>query len=194
MERLNTSIKNPGFWANIFKPGHGKEDLEQVLLSMPPFQRIGKKYIQLILNLVHNRVYSQNEYVFCQGDPGIGLFFIQDGEIRIFQKMENGKEFTLAKLVRGDFFGEIAMLEEETRSANALALRETKLAIIFKPDLDKFMEQYPHKGMQILRGITQIVSARLKLMDHEYISLYNKFLTITEEQNNEPNKANISAD
>ena len=153
------------FWANLFKTPAEKSDLEELLLAMPPFENLSGKYIKLLMQLIHNRVYEPNEYIFYQGDPGIGLYIVREGSIVITQAVEDGKALELAKLHRGDFFGELALLDDEVRSGSAIALEPTSIAVIFKPDLDEFIERYPKVGIKILRGISTIISTRLRRLN-----------------------------
>ncbi|MEG8947156.1 cyclic nucleotide-binding domain-containing protein [Rosettibacter firmus] len=162
------------FWTNLFKTPAEKSQLEEVLLSMPPFKDLTNKNFKNLLKLFHNRVYSVNEYIFYQNDPGIGLYIIINGEVLITFEVENNERFDLAHLTRGDFFGELALLDNEKRSASAIALKESQIAVIFKPDLDEFIESYPLDGIKILKGISQIISRRLRNLNLDYIELYNK--------------------
>lgn len=170
----NTLKVTSSFWSNLFKTPTEKNDLEEVLVSMLPFKNLSNKSINSILKLFHNRVYAVNEYIFYQNDPGIGLYIIITGEILITFETEDNERYDLAHLSRGDFFGELALLDEGRRSASAIALKESQLAVIFKPDLDEFIESYPSEGIKILRGITQIISRRLRNLNQDYIELYNK--------------------
>ena len=135
MGNNNQLITKSSFWANLFKTPTEKSELEEVLLSMPPFKYLSNKKIKLLMKVIHNRIYTANEYIFFQGDPGIGLYLIIRGEILITEEID-GERFDLAMLTRGDFFGELALLDEEKRSASAIALKDSQLAVIFKPDLD----------------------------------------------------------
>ncbi len=164
------------FWANMFKTPAEKSEFEEVLLSMPPFQKLNTKHLKLLMKVIHNRLYAANEYVFYQNDPGIGLYVIIKGEVLITQD-EEGERFDLALLGRGDFFGEIALLDEERRSASAIALKESQIAVIFKPDLDEFTEMHPHEGIHIVKGISQIVATRLRNLNQDYFALYNRTRT-----------------
>lgn len=177
MGNNNSVVTSSSFWANLFKTPTKKDDLENVLSSMAPFKNLEKKYFKILLKLIHNRAYAANEYVFMQQDPGIGLYLIIKGEILITMETEDGERFDLANLGRGDFFGELALLDEETRSASAIAMKESQLAVIFKPDLDDFIEAHPGEGIKILRGISQIIATRLRNLNQDYISLYNRFRT-----------------
>lgn len=161
------------FWANLFKTPTEKSELEEVLLSMPPFKKLNPGNLKILMKLMHNRVYAANELIFHQGDPGTGLYTIIKGEVIISQE-EDDERWELALLNRGDFFGELALLDDERRSASATALKETQLAVIFKPDLDNFVETYPKDGIKILRGISHIVATRLRNLNQDYFNLYNK--------------------
>ena len=173
MENNYQGMTKSSFWANLFKTPTEKSELEEVLLSMPPFKNLSNKSIKLLMKVIHNRIYAANEYVFFQGDPGIGLYLIVRGEILITEEMD-GERFDLALLTRGDFFGELALLDEEKRSASAISLKDSQLAVIFKPDLDEFVETHSKEGIQILRGISQIVATRLRNLNQDYFTLYNK--------------------
>ncbi len=162
------------FWSNLFKTPAEKTDLENLLSAIPPFEKFSPGYIKSVLQIVHNRVYTANEYIFYQGDPGIALYIIREGKVKIIKSDAQGNDTLLARFSRGDFFGEIALIDNDVRSASAVAETDCKLVVIFKPDLDRFMEKNPQKGIQILRGITKIIATRLRILDDEYISLYNK--------------------
>ena len=164
--------RSSSFWANLFKTPAEKSDLEELLLSMPPFEELSSKYIKLLMQIIHNRAYESNEYIFYQGDPGIALYIIRDGSVAITQTVAENKVIELAELERGDFFGELALLDDEVRSGSAIAIEPSSLAVIFKPDLDEFIERYPKVGIKILRGISTIISTRLRRLNDEYFSLY----------------------
>lgn len=173
MENNYQEMTKSSFWENLFKTPTEKSELEEVLLSMPPFKNLSNKNIKLLMKVIHNRIYTANEYIFFQGDPGIGLYLIISGEILITEE-NDGERFDLAMLTRGDFFGELALLDEEKRSASAIALKDSQLAVIFKPDLDEFVETHSKEGIQILRGISQIIATRLRNLNQDYFTLFNK--------------------
>ena len=56
MENSTSVIKRSNFWTNLFKTPTEKEDLETVLKSMPPFEKLSKKYIHLLSKIIHNRI------------------------------------------------------------------------------------------------------------------------------------------
>lgn len=171
MPANSRTIARSSFWENLFKTPAAKNDLEHVLMSMPPFRKFNPKHLNDFLKIIHNRVYATGEYIFHQGDPGIALYIIIEGEVVITEKHTDGENYDLALLSQGDFFGEIALLDEGTRSASAIATRSSSLAVIFKPDMDDFIDKYPKKGIEILAGISQILATRLRAVNKDYIVL-----------------------
>ena len=171
MEETTNKTVHSSFWANIFKNPTEKTDLKMSLRSIPLFESLRKRDISLLLNIIHSRNYLLGEYIFYQGDPGIGLYVIREGEVQISRSGGNGMEINLATFKKGDFFGELALVDGEKRSASAIAKTDVKAVVIFKPDLDEFIEKYPKKGIKILKGISNIIAQRLRTLNEDYFSL-----------------------
>jgi CRP-like cAMP-binding protein len=159
------------FWANIFHPSTESDELLQSLLGIPLFKSLSKKDLLNLMGIIHKRNYLAGEIIFYQGDPGIGLYIIRDGEVMISRESDDGDKITLAVFQKGDFFGELALIDNDKRSASAIAKSDTKLSVIFKPDLDEFIEKYPKKGIKILEGIAEIAAMRLRTLNEDYFNL-----------------------
>jgi CRP/FNR family transcriptional regulator, cyclic AMP receptor protein len=170
----NEQVIHSSFWANLFKPSAKKMQSDYVLTDYPPFVELGKKDLQLISNIVHHRQYIPGEHIFAQGDPGIGLYIIIEGEVEIKYADKNGRISRFASFSKGDFFGELALVDGEKRTASAFAKTDVKIAVIFKPDLDNFIERFPKKGIKILQGMALIITTRLRKLDEEFLNLGSK--------------------
>jgi CRP-like cAMP-binding protein len=123
------------------------------------------------MSIIHKRNYLSGEIIFYQGDPGIGLYIIREGEVMISRESDEGDKITLAVFQKGDFFGELALIDNDKRSASASAQCDSRLSVIFKPDLDEFIEKYPKKGIKILEGIAEITAMRLRSLNEDYYNL-----------------------
>ncbi|MBK9099434.1 MAG: cyclic nucleotide-binding domain-containing protein [bacterium] len=167
----NEKKVHSSFWANIFHTPTETDELVTSLKNIPLFKSLTKKDITSLLNLMHERSYVSGEYIFYQGDPGLGLYLIREGEVLISRENDNGEKIQLAVIHKGDFFGELALVDNEKRSASAIANSDTKLSVIFKPDLDEFIEKYPKKGIKILQGISEITAMRLRTLNEDYFNL-----------------------
>lgn len=162
------------FWANIFKQVTQETELEKFLLSMPTFSELSRSEVKTLLSIIHHRTFVPGEFIFHQGDPGIALYIIMNGKVKIEYTAENGDNIKLANFSNGDFFGELALVDGEKRSASAIAETETILAVIFKPDLDEFVEKFPKKGVKILKGISRTITTRLRNLNKEYLNIMTK--------------------
>lgn len=174
MTEENKKTIHSSFWANIFHTPTETDELVKSLQAIPLFKSLTNKNIIGLLGIIHDRNYIAGEYIFYQADPGIGLYLIREGEVLISRENENGDKITLAVFHKGDFFGELALVDGEKRSASAIANSDTKLSVIFKPDLDEFIEKYPKKGIKILQGIAEITAVRLRTLNEDYFNLRNE--------------------
>jgi CRP-like cAMP-binding protein len=167
----NKKTVHSSFWANIFYPSTEQDVLLKSLRAIPLFNSLSKKDLSILLTNVHKRNYLAGEYIFYQGDPGIGLYLISEGKVMVSRESDDENRITLAVFQKGDFFGELALIDNDTRSASAIAENDTELYVIFKPDLDEFIEKYPKKGIKILQGISEITASRLRSLNEDYFNL-----------------------
>lgn len=94
--------------------------------------------------------YSAGEVIFHQGDLGTDMFIIQDGEVHIIKNI-NGASHMLSKLEKGDFFGEMAVLESAPRSADAVAITDVRALVINGARFDEMLRKNPEVAVRIIR-------------------------------------------
>ncbi len=114
---------NPGFMR-----------LQGALLSTPIFRSLGKKELRGLEDISNLHLFSDDQLILQEGDPGRSIYIILDGKVKVFTKDNEGNEFQLATLVPHQFFGEMALLTGEPRSGSVKTLEESllgaRLAII----------------------------------------------------------------
>ena len=167
----NEKKVHSSFWANLFNPPTETDELIKYLHTIPPFKFLSRRDISNLIGVFHSRNYLAGENIFYQGDPGIGLYIIREGEVQIIRENDKGDKIPLAVFQKGDFFGELALIDAEKRSASAVANFDSRVSVIFKPDLDDFIDKYPKKGIKILRGIAEITAVRLRTLNEDYFKL-----------------------
>ncbi len=94
-------------------------------------------------------LYKPGELIFSEGQSGRDMYVVESGRVRIFLTAED-RELTLAVLQRGDFFGEMALLEDLPRSAGATALEDVCLIAIEKDDFKCLIQEHPEIAMKVL--------------------------------------------
>jgi CRP-like cAMP-binding protein len=112
-----------------------------------------------IIRLTHVREYKLNEAVFKKLSPGEGMYIVIEGAIEI---SEPDSKVIFANLNSGDFFGELALLDEEPRSATAIATEEARLIGFFRTDMLVLMKRYPDLGNKILLNLSRVLGERLR--------------------------------
>ncbi len=117
-----TSISS-SVWENIFRNREKEDDsLEKLLSGVPIFSQLTSRELSQVISIVHRRQYAADETIFTQGDPGLGMYVIEKGEVRDnFSRRGRWEEKKLARLAPGDFFGDLSLLDESPRSATAIA-------------------------------------------------------------------------
>ena len=89
------------------------------------FAGLGPEALQTIARTLRVRHFRRGEVLFHEGDPGDALFIVASGAVKVVVPSEEGEEAILATLKRGDFLGELALLDGAPRSASAIALEAT---------------------------------------------------------------------
>ena len=111
--------------------------------------------------------YSKGEFIVMEEMEGQQCYFITHGSVKITRSSKEGREVILAILTAGEFFGEMSLLDGEARSANVLALEETKVLALNGNDFMATLEEYPRVSIQLLKELT----IRLRKSDIQIASL-----------------------
>ena len=155
-------------WGNPFKKT--SPDLESdidFLSTVPIFDTLSRRQKSKIFTIIHIRTYKDGEVVFRQYDPGVGLYIIRDGQVDVYNETVNMICKKIATLNKGDFFGDISLLNESPRSGTVVASQKTVLYGLFKPDLLNLMDSDPKLGQRLVYRLAQIVAERLRLINGE---------------------------
>src|SRR5438477_7601824 len=97
--------------------------------------------------------FAAGETVFEYGEPGDAIYVISSGEVEVFFKNDTGERLVLEVASRGDFFGELSMLDQGTRSASVVATQPTQAFRLDRTDLEKFLHLRPSAAMDLLAAI-----------------------------------------
>ncbi len=151
-----------GIWGNIFRLGRRKETLAEILQTIPLFRELSAKELKVLERVVHSRTYQAGETVFVETEPGAGMYVIRTGRVDIVLKHNTGNPLLLAELEAGDFFGEMALLGDTSRSATAVARERSDLIGFFHPDLVEIINLHPAMGAKISFGLAQTLADRLR--------------------------------
>lgn len=140
----------------------GKEGtIIPVLRTVPLFQGLAYRDLKKIELIVHERTFMPDEVVFHERQPGTGMYFIKKGLIEL-TKTNHGERVKIAELGDGEFFGEMSLIENYPRSAQATASTRTEVLGIFRPDLFDLIDRNPRLGSKILLKLSERLANRLR--------------------------------
>ena len=151
-------------YQNYFKKNDNSDPILKTLKNVPIFENLSDKELSDVARLTHERTYKKDEHVFKKLAPAEGMYVILDGEVKI---TDSDSDTIFATLGSGDFFGELALLDEEPRSASAIATLPARLIGFFRTDLLTLMKRSPELGNKILLNLSRVLGERLRRTNQE---------------------------
>ena len=121
---------------------------------------------------MEKRTYKAGEKIFSQGDTGDELFLIRRGAVRIVLPLGNKQSHHLATFGRGDFFGEMAFLDPDPRSADALAFSDVDLFVLSRKRFDTLAEEHKRLAIGLVLSVARVLSTRLRYANAELRALH----------------------
>src|SRR5947207_14888821 len=101
-----------------------------------------------------SQAFAAGDTIFTQGDLGTEMFIIQEGEVNIVKHIA-GESHVLSKLEKGDFFGEMAVLESVPRTADAVAVTDVRVVVINGARFDEMLRKNPDITVRIIRKFSK---------------------------------------
>jgi CRP-like cAMP-binding protein len=150
-----------------------KDIIIEILKNLNLFRELNYGAVKELAYLFSERVFQGGETIFEENDAGNSLLVIISGEVRITQRARVSGEETLTVLKKGDFFGEMALLEDLPRSATAIAHNDSLIMEISRERFLRFVEKDPTSGVKILFILGKILSARLREADAKLKAFLN---------------------
>lgn len=146
-----------------------KEKLSQVYL----FRELTPSEIDTLLSISKERRVRKDEIIFKEGDAGDAFYFIVSGSVRISTIVPGVGEEALTILREGEYFGEMALIDDAPRSASAIANDDTILLLIEKDNFRKLLAQETGIAYKLLWVFTKTLSARLRKTDEQLKSIFS---------------------
>jgi CRP-like cAMP-binding protein len=137
------------------------------LASIPLFSELNDSEMEEISKFAIHQTYRKDNMVLIEEEVGSTMFIILSGRVKISRISDDGREVILSILCEGDFFGEMAILDGQTRSANAVTLEDSELLLIRREDFLKMLHDYPQVSINLIKELAH----RLRKSDSQIKSL-----------------------
>jgi CRP-like cAMP-binding protein len=142
-------------------------DPVSVLARSPLFAGLEPEVLEALAPALRERNFRRGDHIFREGDPGSALFFIESGTVKIGRAGTGGDEAIFAVLSPGDFFGELALLHEGLRTADAQALEDTSCLSLPRDAVMDLMDAHP----RVMKHLLQQLSAYIVRKDETFAEI-----------------------
>lgn len=135
--------------------------------QVPLFAGLEDEDIGSLIAITSRRRYPKDSVVFFENDLGDSLFMILSGRVKVTILSDDGREIILSMLGERDFFGEMSLLDNEPRSATAIAVQDTEVAVLHQKDFLSIVQKRP----RVLINLLSVLSSRLRKANHQIENL-----------------------
>jgi len=126
-----------------------------VLSKVPLFSQLASADLQRVVDVARDRAYPKNSVILFEDDPGDALYVVAKGQVKVVLIGEDGREVILSVLGEGEFFGEMALIDDEPRSAHVIAMEDSTLYVLRREDFQGILEHAPGIGLALLRELSR---------------------------------------
>jgi CRP/FNR family transcriptional regulator, cyclic AMP receptor protein len=133
------------------------------LASVPMFSGLQRDELLKFAELTRERTYPKGSVILFQGDPGDSLYVLRQGRAKVVLIGEDGREVILGVLEPGAHFGELALIDDQPRSAHVIAMEDSQLLILRREDFRRRVEANPSVAWALLMEL----SRRLRRADQK---------------------------
>jgi SulP family sulfate permease len=117
------------------------------------------------------RTCRAGDRIFARGDAGDELFLIRRGSVRIMLPINGKQARHISTFGRGDFFGEMAFLDGDARSADAIAFTDVDLFVLSRKTFDVFADEHKKVAVKLMEGLASVLAGRLRYANAELQAL-----------------------
>jgi CRP-like cAMP-binding protein len=128
------------------------------LSHVPLFAQLPVEALRSLAERLRVRRYAKGDPIFYEGDPGLSLYVVHSGRVKLGLSSPEGREMIIDLLEPGDVFGELAVLDGEPRSTDAVATEPCELLMLDRDEFTRFLLERPSVAVQLLG----ILSRRLR--------------------------------
>lgn len=131
------------------------EETITLLRVVPAFSTLGEDDLAQVAEVTVPRSFKPGEAVFHEGDTSDTCYVVHSGHVRAIREHTDGRSITLATLGPGDIFGELALFDEERRSATVESLDETEVIAILAGDMRRLLHAHPDIAVKLLAALSR---------------------------------------
>jgi CRP-like cAMP-binding protein len=132
------------------------------LRNVPLFSQLRESDLEVLTGLLKPRDYTRNRVILFAHDPCEAFYIVLSGQVKVMLIAEDGREVILSLVRQGDFFGEMALMDDEPYSSSAIAMEDSQLLVLHRDDFRRCIAEMPGVSIGLLRALC----GRLLEADH----------------------------
>jgi CRP/FNR family cyclic AMP-dependent transcriptional regulator len=136
----------------------------EMLAEVPLFKLLDDAERATLAERLEKITAPAGKVLFSRGDPGHALYIVRSGEVEIFFKNDTGERIVLETAGKGDFFGEISLLDGGPRTASAHVTKDLEAVVVDRGDLEEFLRARPAAAMELLTAAGRRLRESAKLL------------------------------
>src|SRR2546427_3228155 len=136
------------------------------LRQVPLFESLDNEAAAKLCELLETLDCKADTFLFHAGEPGNAMYLIERGKVRTCVQAIDGNKVTLTEMARGDFFGELALLDGQRRSADARVAEDARLAVLSRDHFLSFMRSNPNVALEMLTALVNRLRHTDELLRH----------------------------
>jgi CRP-like cAMP-binding protein len=125
-------------------------EITDTLRQVPFFRGLSRGMIKDLAEAVHTRDYRSDEFIYYENDPGLGMYIVRRGRVRLLVEDSTGAIHELRQVVDNEIFGKLSLLGDFRRVDTAQAVMDTRVIGLFRPDLKTIIKRHPSAAAAIL--------------------------------------------
>ena len=135
----------------------------ELLQSVALFWDLSEEELGYISEKMIARKYEPGKFIFLEDSEGEQCFFVVQGSVKVTRLSKDGREVILSMLGKGNFFGEMSLLDGHPRSANVTTMQETELLMLRRADFLRLIQNKPQIAVKLLA----VLASRLRKTDRK---------------------------
>jgi CRP/FNR family transcriptional regulator len=131
------------------------QETVELLSQVPVFAPLAEQDLELVAEVCHPRRFGASEVVFREGDQSNTCYVVRSGHARAVREHADGRQIALATFGPGDIFGELAMFDDERRSATVETIDPLEVLAILGPDMRRAMLRHPQLAVSLAASLSR---------------------------------------
>ncbi len=160
LRALVTPLRRLG--GKLFRPSadEAARVVVETLGRVPAFADLSRRALYDLAEVVHERAYAQDEILYYEGDPGLGLYVVYEGTVRLMVADDAGVQQPVRLVTGIELIGDLSLLGGTHRIETAQAATDARVLGFFRPDLTTLFRRSPKTGVALLEALMQHLATR----------------------------------